>query len=737
MRRKNITKELFPDGNRSADEGCSHFKVHKCHGHGYEGSTCGVQLQMSCDQCSMAVDSKNASEQSTRVHISDTEVIDALKDVDESDNVGHSLVNILDSAISLLAKDVLAEEPPSPFFNLQCDIDELSNDGSLFLSDSTDNDGSVLENSWEGYEDDLFQNVFDKKDERSCIAGFVFEKGGTSGIIIKLGHKFKDEFQFRTAVDIQAMRDGIKLCVMENTSTFISCECSDLMCDWKVSAAKVRKSNVFVLKEITPNYTCKRRTYKFPLGRKWNAAKFLHLWVQNPNIDFHRLRYEIETYSGFKYPTWKLEAIDKTAKLWLRTYHNYGYERLFQYKNEMLTVNSNNIVIIQKKTFDDPDLAVFDRMFVLFADCSHAFKITCRRLVIVDGWEIDSPYKSVMLVAVFRDANNAILPIAFCEVQEENFDSWSFFLKNLYEGLCMDYMDYGKGICIMCDRDNGVDEACCFSLYNKLKEQFPLAPVYSLFWAACSRTNKVTFQQHMMLLQDRNKDCYGWLINREYHCWALYCMPEWAKSTDITISAAEQLRSWLLKYLDMNVANRFTAITRETVKIFEKSYLAGWDWVRDNITPAARQQTIQNVIEGDRWNIHSGANSNILTVTMNGLSFVVNKELSVCSCCLWQLSGIPCSHACQCIIRWAGGYHDFVHVSMKIDVYRSTYGPGMKELPEICKWTPQLIDIVQPPPKRLVDPMNGDDKTESHTPLIEYESLNIVSSSSCDKSISL
>ncbi|KAL9451846.1 hypothetical protein AB3S75_013426 [Citrus x aurantiifolia] len=120
---------------------------------------------------------------------------------------------------------------------------------------------------------------------------------------------------------------------------------------------------------------------------------------------------------------------------------------------------------------------------------------------------------------------------------------------------------------------------------------------------------------------------------------------------------------------------------------------------------------------------------------MNGLSFVVNKELSVCSCGLWQLSGIPCSHACQCIIRWAGGYHDFVHVSMTIDVYRSTYGPGMKELPEICKWTPQLIDIVQPPPKRLVDPMNGDDETESHTPLIEYDSLNIVSSSSCDKSI--
>ncbi|KAL9441099.1 hypothetical protein AB3S75_019716 [Citrus x aurantiifolia] len=44
--------------------------------------------------------------------------------------------------------------------------------------------------------------------------------------------------------------------------------------------------------------------------------------------------------------------------------------------------------------------------------------------------------------------------------------------------------------------------------------------------------------------------------------------------------------------------------------------------------------------------------------------------------------------------------------------FLSTYGPGMKKLPEICKWTPQLIDIVQPPLKRLINPMNGDNETQ-------------------------
>lgn len=64
---------------------------------------------------------------------------------------------------------------------------------------------------------------------------------------------------------------------------------------------------------------------------------------------------------------------------------------------------------------------------------------------------VGCPYKSVMLVAMCRDVNDVVLPIVFWEVQKENLDSWAFFHKNLYEGLRMDYMDYGKGICIMCD----------------------------------------------------------------------------------------------------------------------------------------------------------------------------------------------------------------------------------------------------------------------------------------------
>lgn len=66
-------------------------------------------------------------------------------------------------------------------------------------------------------------------------------------MIVKPRQKFKDEFQFRRAMEIQAMQDGIKCCVIENPSIVVSYECSNLVCDWKVKVTKVRKGNVFVM----------------------------------------------------------------------------------------------------------------------------------------------------------------------------------------------------------------------------------------------------------------------------------------------------------------------------------------------------------------------------------------------------------------------------------------------------------------------------------------------------------
>lgn len=95
---------------------------------------------------------------------------------------------------------------------------------------------------------------------------------------MKLGQRFKDGFQFRRALEVQAIRDSIKLCKMDNTSTCISCKCSDLSCDWKITAMKEHATKMFIISDITPVHTCMKRLSKSLWGTKWIAAKFLHKW---------------------------------------------------------------------------------------------------------------------------------------------------------------------------------------------------------------------------------------------------------------------------------------------------------------------------------------------------------------------------------------------------------------------------------------------------------------------------
>ncbi|KAL9414422.1 hypothetical protein AB3S75_042818 [Citrus x aurantiifolia] len=77
-----------------------------------------------------------------------------------------------------------------------------------------------------------------------------------------MGQRFKNDVQFRTALEVNAIRDGFKLCIIHNTSTGVSCECSNLHCDWKITAVKENRNNVFIICDITPMHTCNQRSVK-------------------------------------------------------------------------------------------------------------------------------------------------------------------------------------------------------------------------------------------------------------------------------------------------------------------------------------------------------------------------------------------------------------------------------------------------------------------------------------------
>lgn len=82
-----------------------------------------------------------------------------------------------------------------------------------------------------------------------------------------------------------------------------------------------------------------------------------------------------------------------------------------------------------------------------------------------------------------------------------------------------------------------------------------------------------SFQTQMSIIEAVNVECYNWLKDSNCQKWSLFSIPEWVKSTEITNSATEQLRILLMKFLYLNVAQRYTAIIRQIAEIFQRRYL--------------------------------------------------------------------------------------------------------------------------------------------------------------------
>ncbi|CAL1410688.1 unnamed protein product [Linum trigynum] len=99
-----------------------------------------------------------------------------------------------------------------------------------------------------------------------------------------------------------------------------------------------------------------------------------------------------------------------------------------------------------------PGHSIFQRVFWAYGPCIDGFK-NFPSVMVVDGTFLTGKYKGVLLMASSFDGRNKIFPIAFAIVENENTDSWPWFISHV-QGLT-DRND----VCIISDRHAGLYEA--------------------------------------------------------------------------------------------------------------------------------------------------------------------------------------------------------------------------------------------------------------------------------------
>ncbi|XVF67747.1 hypothetical protein PTKIN_Ptkin10aG0147000 [Pterospermum kingtungense] len=132
-------------------------------------------------------------------------------------------------------------------------------------------------------------------------------------------------------------------------------------------------------------------------------------------------------------------------------------------------------------------------------------------------------------------------------------------------------------------------------------------------------------------------------------------------------------------------------------KIVEKrDFFTKW---KNNYGPFIKDKLDDYKKEGVDWRVHWNGEKRC-EVKKGRKQFTVNLKNKECSCRVWQLSGIPCPHAC-CTIWHDGKDPDvFLHKWYHPTTYYKAYQYALQPINGSHEWKRSELEPIQPPAAR-------------------------------------
>lgn len=162
------------------------------------------------------------------------------------------------------------------------------------------------------------------------------------------------------------------------------------------------------------------------------AEKIVNLLRSDRSVRPQMIREELAKYRVHRTEMQLFRARQKAMDM-IDGNHADSYTLLPKYSFMVLNTNPCSIAKIQFHMSIGSNVPSVKRIFVGLAALKKGFLSGCQPLIRFDGCHLKGPHGGVLLSAVGLDGNKGIFPIAYAEVENENKDSWLFFLHWLCE----------------------------------------------------------------------------------------------------------------------------------------------------------------------------------------------------------------------------------------------------------------------------------------------------------------
>ncbi|KAL8523599.1 hypothetical protein ACS0TY_013543 [Phlomoides rotata] len=443
--------------------------------------------------------------------------------------------------------------------------------------------------------------------------------------------------------------------------------CKDKECGWKLTILKLSGEETYQVRDYQPNHTCAPEFKVANVKSKWLSEKFIRKFVVDPKRNTHAFRKDVMHELGCDVSKHQAIRAKRLALKKLEDCPDSQFSMLWDYAEETKRTNPDSTVIVGSVEDDNGDTR-FNSFYICLDAVKKGF-VACRPLIEVDGCHLKGPHKGILLTAVRVDGNNCIYPLAWAVVNTESRETWEWFLICLKHDLGI---DRPYQYTFMSDKQKGLIQAfgevfpdsqhrfCVRHLHGNFKSAGFRGLAYKeALWKAANASTEGEWKQRMEEMKELNYSAWEWLSAKPADQWSKSHFSEHPKCDMHLNNICESWNSSILEARESPILVMLKWIREWLMVRFQRNReVAAAKW-KGRICPKVRKILDKHIIWSATCIPIKCDHFNYQVRVHDGTQVCVDLDEHTCSCRMWELSGIPCKHACSSIIHTRANIEDY------------------------------------------------------------------------------
>ncbi|KAK4344230.1 hypothetical protein RND71_037324 [Anisodus tanguticus] len=514
---------------------------------------------------------------------------------------------------------------------------------------------------------------------------------------IFVGQEFPDVKAFRGAIKEVAIAQHFELRIVKSDLIRYIAKCASEGCPWRIRAIKLPNAPTFTIRSLEGTHTCGKNAHH-QASVDWIVNFIEERLRDNINYKPKDILHDIYKQYGITIPykqAWRakergLQAIYGSSE--------EGYCLLPAYCEQIKKTNPES----HAEVFTAGSDSRFQRFFISFYSSLHGFLNGCLPVICLGGIQLKSKYLGTLLSATSFDADGGVFPLAFGVVDEENDDSWMWFLLELRKALEMStenippftfLSDGQKSIADAVDsKFSSSSHAICMQyLSESISKEFKNSRLVQLLWKAAYSTSTTGFKEIMAEFNEVSSDAAMWLQQYPPSRWALIHFD--GTRYGHFSSNINEFNKWILEARELPIIQVIKRIHCKLIEEFELRRSRSITW-SSTLAPSAEKHIMEGRTRASTYKALRSDEVEFEVISAER-SDIVNLGTRSCSCRDWQLYRIPCSHAVAAIVSCKKDVYAYTEKYFTAASYRESYSKEVHPIPDKLEWS--RTRLVRPP----------------------------------------